>query len=145
MNSIPEINPSLLRKDVAPIERARMSRDEFLRILVSEISNQDPLDPLDHKEFLGQLATLQELEATSTLTEGIQSLSRFQEMGAASALIGRSVTGNDDTGVPVSGVVDRVTVEGPNVRLLVDGRAVAMANVREIQAAPSASTSAGSR
>lgn len=135
MNPIPEINPALLRGNVSPTARAQMSRDEFLRILVSEISNQDPLDPLDHKEFLGQLATLQELEATSSLTEGIQSLSRFQEMGAASALIGRTVRGNDDDGNPVSGTVDRVTVDGRDVRLMVGGRAVAMANVREILAA----------
>jgi hypothetical protein len=134
MNPIAEINPSLVKKEVSPVERAALS---------AEISNQDPLDPVDHKEFMGQLASLQELEASASLTEGIRALSRFQEMGAASALIGKVVTGKGDDGNTVSGVVDRVTVEGNDVRLAVGGSRLAMANVREIAPASPATPRTG--
>lgn len=113
-------------------ERAKLSREEFMKILISEISNQDPLKPLDHNEFLGQLSTLQNLEATSALTDGITNLSRFQEMGAASAMIGRVVFAADEDGHPIAGVVERITVDGNKVRLMINDTPVPMSAVREI-------------
>ncbi len=136
MVSVNDIGALVARKDPSPTERAKINRDEFMRILVAELSNQDPLNPIDHKDFLGQLASLQNLESSSALTESIYAMSRFQELGAASALIGKMVRGEDADGAPLSGVVERVLVEGKDVNLLVNGREIALANVREIMAAP---------
>lgn len=136
MNAITELTQSPVTKDLGPIERAKVNRDQFMKILIAEISNQDPLDPVNQKDFLGQLATLQNLESSAALTEGIYNSSLFQEIGSASAIIGKAVRGVDDAGAAVSGIVGKVTVEGRTVRLMVNGHAVALANLTEIEPAP---------
>lgn len=132
MNPITELTQSPVSKDLSPIERAKLNRDQFMKILISEVSNQDPLDPVNQKDFLGQLATLQNLESSAALTEGIYNSTLFQEIGSASSLIGKQVRGVGDDGAPVSGLVDKVTVDGKTVRLMVQGRAMALGGVTEI-------------
>ena len=52
--------------------------------------------------------------------------------------VGKMVLGQGSDGAPLSGVVERVLVEGKDVNLLVNGREMALADVREIMAAPAA-------
>lgn len=113
-------------------QRAMFNRDEFLKILTSEISHQNPLDPMSNEDFLGQLAQLQQLETSAGLSDTLTNLLKFQEIGAASGLLGRAVRAVSDEGEPVMGVVDRVVVDGAQVRLIVGGRPAALANIREI-------------
>lgn len=111
---------------------ARLTRDEFLKILVAEMSNQDPLAPMDNQELLNQMANMQNLEATSSLTDTLKEMHAFQQMGAASALIGKLVKGIDDEGSPVSGVVSKVVAQNGTVRLVVDDKNMSLGNVQEI-------------
>ena len=114
-------------------ERVKLQFEQFIDILVSELKNQDPTNPVDNSDFLSQLATLQNLESMATLTEGIETFMKFQQVSAASGLIGHSVSFFDaDTGVAVTGMVDKVVFESGNVLLSVEGRDVAFENVREI-------------
>ncbi len=115
-------------------ERARLTRDEFMKILIAEVSNQDPMSPLDNKEFLGQLTNLQNLESTATLTDTLKSMNKFQELGAASTLIGKTITGTADSGNLVKGAVSKVVVNKDSVSLIVGNETIALNNVQEVVA-----------
>ena len=112
--------------------RASVSRDQFLQILVAELTNQDPMDPLDNGEFMQQLVGLQSLEQTAALTDSLKSFERFIQMSSASALIGHTIKGITVEGEQVEGTVSRVVMEGSQVNLVVDGHRVPVTSVVEI-------------
>jgi len=108
------------------------SSDEFLKILIVELQNQDPLDPMENGEFLAQIVQMRSLEMTSKLSEGFSELLFQQEIGSAGALIGKLVSGFADSGVLVQGKVTGVLIADGQVRLVVNGQPMALANVMEI-------------
>lgn len=113
-------------------ERARISQKEFMSLLVAELTNQDPLKPMENQQFVQQLASLQTLESSAALTDGIRDLVRLSQLSSASALIGRDVVGVDSEGAQVSGTVERVSAQDDQVMLVVDGRSVPLSSVSEV-------------
>jgi len=63
-----------------------MGKDQFLRILITQLQNQDPLSPLQDRDFIAQMAQFSALEQIMNMAEQIQ-LMRLS-LGAASAMIG---------------------------------------------------------
>jgi len=107
--------------------------DQFIKILVGELSNQDPTNPVDNAQFLTQLSTLQNLETMSRLEDSLGAFMKYQKVSSAAVLIGHEVSFiNSETGEPVTGLVEKVVLTEGNVTLVVDGINVAFENVHEI-------------
>ncbi len=114
--------------------RAQLTRDDFYQIMIAELSHQDPFEPMDNQKFLEQLASLQTLDVTGRLGDGIDKLLFQQRLSAASVLIGKQVTAADENGGALSGRVERVRVQGQNIDLLLDsGKQVSFEKVLEIK------------
>lgn len=124
-------SPTKARSATA-LERSKLSREQFLKILTAQMSKQDPLNPIQDQDFIGQLSSLQNLEAVSALTDGIKDMQKSQQIGAASALIGKTIRGTSDSKLPIQGLVTQVTISGADVRLVVGGETVSLNNVTEI-------------
>jgi len=112
--------------------------DEFLQLLITEMQNQDPLDPMQNSEMLQQIGQIREIGATDQLTSTLGNLASSQELVAASGLIGKEVQALADDSTEISGVVDRVTVQtneddSRNVKVHVGGKTMNIKNIREIQ------------
>ena len=97
---------------------AALGSDDFFRLLIAQLANQDPLEPVGNEELLGQISSIREIELSATLTESLRSLTSQQGFGSASALIGRYVTGLPGP----DGVVESGLVVG--LRIAADGRPV---------------------
>jgi len=72
-----------------------LGKDAFLQLLVTQMKNQNPLDPQDNTAFVAQLAQFSSLEAMQNLESSVDSISTtYQSSQAlqASSLVGRSVT-----------------------------------------------------
>ena len=71
-----------------------MGRDDFLKLLIAQLQNQDPLKPLDNQEFAAQLATFNSLDQLIGINQKLDSLAQQQQLvgqlGAAS-LIGKEI------------------------------------------------------
>lgn len=84
----------------------KLGKEDFLQLLVTQLSNQDPLNPLDDKEFVAQMAQFSSLEQMMQMNE---QLTRVQMTEAASSnaqlstLIGQRVTVRNDTFEVVAG------------------------------------------
>ncbi|UCD58570.1 MAG: flagellar hook assembly protein FlgD [Candidatus Hydrogenedentota bacterium] len=82
----------------------QLDADDFLSILVTELMNQDPLDPLSDRDFISQMAQLNTLNETMELNDNILTMQMLQ----ASALVGRTVEAIGPYGERVEGIVTEV-------------------------------------
>jgi flagellar basal-body rod modification protein FlgD len=91
----------------------------FLQLLITELQNQDPLNPLDNKDMLAQISQLREVGATDKLTETLNSVLLGQNIASSTNLIGAEVNALSDDNQPVRGVVKEVSIEDgqPKLRL----------------------------
>jgi len=114
--------------------RTTLDRDDFYKIMISELTNQDPFEPMDNQQFLDQLSSLQNLETMGQLNDGIEKLLLSQEIASAGNLIGRDVkAGNPGEGEGTSGTVERVQVKDGAVSLILDGgQTVSLGDIVEI-------------
>ncbi|WP_181348751.1 flagellar hook assembly protein FlgD [Thalassobacillus sp. CUG 92003] len=72
-----------------------LGKDDFLKILMAQIQNQNPLDPMKDKEFISQMTEFSSLEQTTNMASAIQSLTESQQFSPVvehSTLIGKEVT-----------------------------------------------------
>ena len=114
--------------------RAGVSRDDFMKILVTELSNQDPLEPMENSQFLDQLIGLQTLDQSAAMTDGLRSFQNFMEMSYGSSLVGKSVKALGNDGTPIEGVVSKVVLENGSASVVVGNQKVPVSAVREILA-----------
>jgi flagellar basal-body rod modification protein FlgD len=106
--------------------------DQFLKLMIAELQNQDPLNPMENNEILQQISQIREVGATDKLTETLDAVLLGQNLSSASSMIGRSIRGLSDSAEQVDGKVDRVTVAGGQVRLHVGEMELGLNNVAEI-------------
>lgn len=96
-----------------------LSSEDFVRIMTSELANQDPLAPNDSKAILDQISSIRSIESNLALKKSLESLVKQSEFAAAGGLIGKEVVGVDDEGAPIRGHVRSVanTSEGAVLNL----------------------------
>lgn len=111
----------------------KLKAEDFIAMLVTQLQNQDPFSPTENQDLLAQMSEIRSLEATSQMTETFSELLVQQRLAAGAALIGKTITGRTADGQAVVGVVDRVSVEGDKVDLVVGGTRVPLSNVTEIR------------
>ena len=112
---------------------AGLTSSDFLELLVTEMQNQDPLEPMTNDQILTQLSSMRELEANQSLTQSIENLATGQNVTSAAALVGREITGLDASGSPVSGIVDSATVTDGSATLVVGGDSLPLGNVQTVR------------
>ena len=122
----------VLSDRTGPSAKTTLSRDEFMKILLSEITHQDPFNPVSNQDFLSQLVQLQTLEATSELAKGIGDLIAVNKLSSAGSLIGLVVRGELEGGEEIVGKVEKVVLRGKEPLLLVSGSELPLSNVREV-------------
>jgi len=123
---------------VADSNLAALTSEDFLKMLITQMTHQDPTDPMDNREVLAQMGTIQTLESNTRLVDAIEDLTLQYRIGAGAGLIGREVVALSDIGVPVRGVVTSVLVGEDNVALTLSNGSgtemyVSLGNVLEIR------------
>jgi flagellar basal-body rod modification protein FlgD len=115
---------------------ADVDLDEFLKLLITELRNQDPLNPMDNSEILQQVSQIREIESNSQLTQTLEAVLLGQAMSTASSLIGQYVEALTNDGNRVAGRVERISIVDGEPVLHVDGHEVSLENVDQILAEP---------
>lgn len=112
-----------------------LGRDAFLQLLVLELQNQDPLEPVKNSEMVAQLAQFSSLEQMEALNGSFENLSgNVDQLNFISAqgLLGKYVEGMNGDGEVTTGFVDSVYLDGSIVVLNVDGEIMPMSGVLSI-------------
>jgi len=74
---------------------SKTTKDEFMKLFIAQLQNQDPLSPQDSSAFLAQLAQMSQLEQTTETNNKLQSLADAQSAAARASLsdmVGRRIT-----------------------------------------------------
>lgn len=93
-----------------------MGKDDFLKLLTTELRNQDPLSPMDNKDFISQMAQFSSLEQMNNVAKSMENMNAnmtilFQHslLSQGAALIGKQVAGMDSSGETlIEGTVEAV-------------------------------------
>jgi flagellar basal-body rod modification protein FlgD len=114
--------------------------DEFLKLMITELTNQDPLNPMDNAQLVEQIGQIRSISATTKLSDTLDTVLTGQSLSTASSLIGKRVTALNDQNENVAGVVDRISVEVDDndsskrtFRVHIGNNRVDLKNVREIK------------
>ncbi len=97
-----------------------LGKDDFIKILITQLTHQDPTAPMEDKEFIAQMAQFSSLEQMTNMAQDFSRLSGLLASGEAAGALGKHVelVEGDRT---VSGVVKAVT-RGASPQVLVDGQ-----------------------
>lgn len=96
-----------------------LDRDDFLKILVTQLQHQDPTSPVEDKDFIAQMAQFSSLEQITNMSEGFRKLSGLLASSEASQVLGKTVEIREGDSL-VRGVVDKV-VRGESPMVSVNG------------------------
>lgn len=121
-------------------EDKELGKDAFMQLLVTQLKNQNPLEPTANDEFVAQLANFSELEQMELVNENLlgmvvlqQSNALMEQLTQGSVMIGQNVVFTDDiTGAESSGTVQSVKVQDGVAVLNIDGRDVPLGQVSEV-------------
>jgi flagellar basal-body rod modification protein FlgD len=78
-----------------PLSKQTVTQDDFLKLLIAQLQNQDPLQPMDNQQFAAQLATFNSLEQLIGINNklgGLQSSQGAMNQYNAASLIGKKIT-----------------------------------------------------
>jgi flagellar basal-body rod modification protein FlgD len=105
---------------------------DFLQLLVMQLKNQDPLNPIDDQNFISQMAQLSSLEATNQVSDRVgQMVTNQQQLGAV-ALVGRDVEYTDSTGSTVQGKVSSLRLGGASPMLRINDQDVPLDQIQAV-------------
>ncbi len=106
-----------------------LNQEDFLKLLVAQLTSQDPLNPKQDTEFIAQMAQFSALEQSKSMQQDIAQLREDQQFMQANALIGRTVDlqGADDQ--TKTGVIQAVESGSGTPKLVIDGQSYALSDV----------------
>ena len=99
-----------------------LGQNDFLKLLVAQMTSQDPLNPESGTDFVAQLAQFSSLQTSQAMQGDLASLQ-------ANGLIGRTVSVSTATGVPISGVVSAVQVQSGTPTIIVNGQSYDLSQI----------------
>ncbi|MBC5785104.1 flagellar hook capping protein [Ramlibacter sp. USB13] len=96
---------------VSPTAASSLGLQDFVRVLTTQLTYQDPLKPMDNQEFMAQVAQFTALEQSQQMNERLQQLIGNQAALQSVGLIGRNIEFTTSTGRS-SGIVSALSLQG---------------------------------
>ena len=120
----------------ARIPTKTLGQNDFLKLLVTQMTTQDPLNPKADTDFAAQMAQFTSLEQTKLMGKNLAGLRDQQELLQASSLLGRTVQIQTGTTTSVTGVVSAVQVTEGTPTIVVNGRGYDLGDLLNITPTP---------
>ena len=91
-----------------------LGKQDFLKLLMAQLQNQDPMKPMDDTQMIAQMAQFSALEASQQLNSTMQTSNNMQTVLQAGALIGKYIQANQSDGTRTTGAVTSVGLTTTN-------------------------------
>ena len=123
-------------------EAAGLGKDDFMTLLIAQLKNQDPMKPMEDKEFITQLAQFSSLEATEKLNTQLDELLGSQSLVQAATLIGKQATAKLPSGETLTGIISEVRMLSGQPTVILNGQEVDTSLITVLNSAPTAAAAA---
>jgi flagellar basal-body rod modification protein FlgD len=125
ISAIGTVHTSLNYADRVPVQK--LDQDDFIKILVAQLTSQDPMNPQKDTEFVGQMAQFSSLESTKSMQTEIKTL-------RANSMIGKTVEVAVNRDANVVGEVTAVVHEKGEPKIVIGDRSYSLADVVRVDA-----------
>jgi flagellar basal-body rod modification protein FlgD len=137
--------PPTRATDASTTQAKSLGKQDFLKLLMAQLQNQDPMKPMDDSQMIAQMAQFSALEATQSLQATIQTNANTQTVAQAGALIGKYVQSDQSDGSSIVGAVSGVNFTSTDgvisPSLVVNGMDVDYSSIRRVSSTPIAKAS----
>jgi flagellar basal-body rod modification protein FlgD len=121
-----------------------MNADTFMKLFTIQVSNQNPMDPMNTSDFLNQFSQMTQVQTVSEMSKtmadiksGFTTLTADSGVSKAEGMLGRKVQYVDSNGSLSTGTVDALQIQpDASLKLVVSGKLVNLANVNQVYTAP---------
>ena len=114
--------------------------DSFLKILASELQNQDPTEPVSNTEYVAQLAQFNSLQQMSSLNGSMSKSQAYSLIGMQVSYTATDSSGNSLSG---TGIAQSVVSSGNDVYVMVDGNKIKLASITKVETPTTTGTTTG--
>lgn len=124
--SAPNTNTTAAAATKSASSSSTVDYNSFLKLLIAQLKNQDPTQPVDSTQYISQLASFSNVEQSVQMNSKLDSLITSMSLSQADGLIGRTVTSSDGS---VSGQVAAIQIgSGGATALLTNGKTLSIAS-----------------
>ena len=102
-------------------KNAELGKDQFLKLFVAQLQHQDPMNPMQDGDFMGQMASFSTLEQVTNMASANQAIAANLQLSQSVGLLGRTVTWTDEAEATHTGVVEKVSQQDGMPVLTVSG------------------------
>ena len=128
-------------------DNTTLDKDDFLKLLVTQLKYQDPLNPMEDREFIAQTAQFSSLEQMQNMNkvmehgfgelvdlqyELLATFNTWQTMGNSFNLIGKEITGFTDQNEKITGIVEKVIVNHGEPRVVVNDKLIRITYIDQV-------------
>jgi flagellar basal-body rod modification protein FlgD len=115
---------------------AALTSQDFLKMLITELKNQDPTQPVSNSELLQQLSQMQALQSNVELKSTLDDFANNEQIASGASFLGKVVSGTDANSNQVSGVADQIFMQNGTLMIGIGSSAISVANVTGVSLAP---------
>jgi flagellar basal-body rod modification protein FlgD len=126
VNNVGSIDELMRQREGTQRDPSALGKDEFLKLLITQLKHQDPISPVDDKEFIAQLAQFSSLEQMQNLNTNMSEMMLAQQkltsLGQAMQMIGKEVELFTQEGESLFGRVTGVQFRNGWPEIIVGGK-----------------------
>jgi flagellar basal-body rod modification protein FlgD len=109
-----------------------LGQDQFLELLVTQLRNQDPLNPITNEDFIAQLAQFSTLQGITDLNTSFGSLLKLQQLTQGASILGRTATFTDSSGLLQTAQITALNLSDGNIQFLSGDQTIPIDNVQQV-------------
>jgi flagellar basal-body rod modification protein FlgD len=103
--------------------KSNLDKDDFLKLLTTQLTHQDPMNPTSDQEFIGTMAQFSALEQTTNMAKALEQMTFASQFSQSVALIGKNVDYTVDKAT-ASGAISSVAVKDGKIQIKIGDKTV---------------------
>lgn len=133
MSTVGTVQPGSGQASFASAATQILGKDDFLKLFVTQMQHQDPMNPTGDKEFMGQMAQFSSLEQLTNVAKALDEMNFASQTAHAVALLGKTLTWERKDGTLGSGVAGSVSFTDGAIVVDVGDEEIEPAAVRSVR------------
>lgn len=133
ISNVNQVTANSAAKTASTTAGNALDSNQFMQILMAQLTHQDPLEPMDNAEMMSQFSQLNSLQELREIHTVLENVSVSNQTTYLASLIGKTVKASRPSGDPIEGVVEGVVTENKQPQLLIGDETVDLSNVLEIK------------